>query len=258
MGSPVGLPRLALGLAVAKGASNSLLSGPEAGHGPQEHLLGELQEKGYSGNGIMRKMSADDGKHWEAPRVWSRRDSLQASRDVNTKHTQGCQRRWDEMKNAGSVPGPQWHGVFGSSRGSGGGRGTLGGLGGAGECALGHPDPPAFTALLGGFSINPPSRAVNAGGEDPCRVSCQRADSAAGSLRNVAAASSRAGPRLLLLDNSQTGASPHCPGHFSTRCPPDTPGCWDLNPSLDVSSLPPSSPPVPPACLVCIRCSSEY
>lgn len=153
MGSPVGLPRLALGLAVAKGASNSLLSGPEAAHGPQEHLLGELQEKGYSGNGIMRKMSADDGKHWEAPRVWSRRDSLQASRDVNTKHTQGCQRRWDEMKNAGSVPGPQWHGVFGSSRASGGRTGHT--WRGWGVC-LGSPRPPSFYCLAGGRLHQPP------------------------------------------------------------------------------------------------------
>lgn len=50
-------------------------------------LLGELGGKGCSGNSITRNMLAADGKRWEAPRVWSRRDSIQASWDVNTKHT---------------------------------------------------------------------------------------------------------------------------------------------------------------------------
>lgn len=196
-------------------------------------------------------MSADDGKHWEAPRVWSRRDSIQASRDVNTKHTRGCQRRWDEMKNAGSVPGSQWHRVFGSSRVSQGDGTCLDGWGGGtGKCPSGHSGPPASAALLGGGSPPaPPTRAVNAGAEDPCKASCQRADSNPGSLRNVAAASSRAagaGARFLPPDNSRAGASPRPPGRYSTPLSPRHAGTvgHESKPECFLSaSLLPSRPP---------------
>lgn len=195
-------------------------------------------------------MSADDGKHWEAPRVWSRRDSIQASWDVNTKHTRGCQRRWDEMKNAGSVPGSQWHRAFGSSRVSQGDGTCLEGWGGDWEMCFGPLRPPSLCCLAqGGSPPAPPTRAVNAGAEDPCKASCQCADSNPGSLRNVAAASSRAagaGARFLLPDNSQAGASPRPPGRSSTPLSPrhagmvgheSKPGCF-----LSTSLLP-SRPP---------------
>lgn len=48
------------------------------------------------------------------------------------------------------------------------------------------------------------------------------------------------------------------PGLLPSHYPPNMPGQQRRGPSLNVSSPPPSSPPFPPACLVCIRCSSEY
>lgn len=143
--------------------------------------------------------------------------SIQGSRDVNTKHTQGCQRRGDEMNSTGSVPASRWHTEFGAGTGFGGTGnawsvwGTLGIVVWVSQ---------VFQTSWG--DLQPELRA-----EDPCKTSCQSAGSPLGSSWNVAAAPSRAagaGPKFLRPNNSGARASPQPLGLSATPLSPDMPG----------------------------------